>query len=801
MHRRSFLKNSLVATGTLSVGAGLPGESLTLAQGVKSSSDRASLQSTYLTLEYDLARGTANLHTAKSASLFLNATSAVSFPRTLSLASDSNYVRSSRRATSTDPGVEGEQLDVTCNDTNKTLNLECRFTLLRDRPGAVLELIATNVSKKEVIIDHSEPLRALLAEKSGCFFGAEGSYSRVQKVLTNGYLYSDPGEVVEIASQGRRDVSSLWNAAFYAGSDEILVVGYLENRQAEGKVVAGWDMSRPWRDGQCAFDLTAQSLYNRTFVLKPGGSVSSGRLLVLLSSDPFSGLEYYAETYARLHRVKLNPIINGWCSWFYTQTQATEEEQLKNAEFIAKDLKPYGMEWVQIDDGYQRSFGNWEGNQLYPHGMKWLAGEIRKLGLKPGIWIAPYAISADSDVAQKHPDWLAHYADGKVQSTASSRAKYILDITHTEAREWLKQLFETLVHEWGYDFIKIDFVEWTLLAIERYYDPTVSRAQAYRLGFEVMRSVMGPNRHLLDCGPAPETVGLLDSVRIEQDLPHLTWEQYAKHQSSNAPAAAKRYYFHNRTWINDADHLGLALLTVPQSQAAASIIALSGGTVISGDRLDQLESARLEILKKVLPSYGQAARPLDLFEKSFPEIFALKIDKDFGQWWLIGYFNWDEGAQVVRDCEFSRLGLPPQKHYLVYEFWTQRLLADVVAKSTLTFEPSSVNLIAVHERRGVPQLLGTDRHFTQGGLELENVRWDGSQRTLSGTGLGAPGLSWNLAIYVPDTFSWDESRPDLFRDYPNVSAVSHEKNVLRARLNFGTDRVNWSFKFKRSRSS
>src|SRR5262249_23590597 len=155
--------------------------------------------------------------------------------------------------------------------------------------------------------------------------------------------------------------------------------------------------------------------------------------------------------------------------------------------------------------------------------------------------------------------------------------------------------------------------------------------------------------------------------------------------------AAKRYYFHKRTWINDADHVGLVLLTIPQSQAAASVIALSGGTMISGDRLYELEPTRLEILKKVLPSFGEAARPLDLFEKPFPEIFALKINKDFGEWWLVGYFNWDEDAQSTRDCEFSRLGLSPQKHYLVYEFWTQRLLADAAGKVTLIFEPSSVN--------------------------------------------------------------------------------------------------------------
>jgi hypothetical protein len=36
--------------------------------------------------------------------------------------------------------------------------------------------------------------------------------------------------------------------------------------------------------------------------------------------------------------------------------------------------------------------------------------------------------------------------------------------------------------------------------------------------------------------------------------------------------------------------------------------------MISGDRLPDLDSTRLEILRKVLPSYGEAARPVDLFD-------------------------------------------------------------------------------------------------------------------------------------------------------------------------------------------
>ena len=759
--------------------------------------EKAHLESPYLHLEYDLRQGRWSLFAAQSTPIVLHATAGVSWQRSVTLASALQYTRHVSSTASVTPGPVGEQLVVTGMDVAQQIHMETRLTLLSDCPGAVCEVSLTNASSQPLEIAYAEPLRALLNERAGCFFGAVRVHSRVHRVLRHGYLYSDPGEVVDIAWQGRRDLTSYWHAAFYIpASRETLVVGYLDNRHAEGQILAAWDMSRVWHHGLPSFDLTARSLYHQAFVLPPGGRISSGRCLLLLAPEPFTGLETYADLCGRLHRVRLNPIIHGWCSWFYTHMHATEEEQLRNATFIAQHLKPYGMEWVQIDDGYQRTFGDWEANDLYPHGMPWLAEEIRTLGLKPGIWIAPYAVAEDSTLVQQHPEWLAHDAAGTLQRTASTRATYILDITHPGAQQWLRELCTTITQIWGYEFIKIDFVEWTLLAIARYYDPTLSRAQVYRLGFEIMRAAVGPRCHLLDCGPGPVSVGLLDSMRIEQDLPQPTWEHYTKYQSSTAPAMAKRYYFHKRTWINDADHICLAMLPISQAQAVASLIALSGGTMISGDRLHALDAARLDILKQVFPTYGEAARPLDLFDTARPTLFVLPVCRDFGTWWLVGYFNWDETAEVTRALDLSVLGLDGDTPYLVYEFWTQRLLTDTHSHMALRFPPGSVHLLAVREKLGRPQVLSTDRHYTQGAVELTQVYWDAARSTLSGVGLGAPGMSWTLALYVPEGFRWDADRHQIMSSPPAVSVVSYTEHILQVQLHFSnTDRVPWAFTF------
>src|SRR5205823_1636299 len=115
--------------------------------------------------------------------------------------------------------------------------------------------------------------------------------------------------------------------------------------------------------GGGGIDLVAHSDLHGSFVLKPGRSISSGKVMLLLSDDPFETLEHYADSIvaANTPQRRLNPIINGWCSWFVYYGGVSEAEVLKNAEFIARELKPYGMEWIQIDDGFYRAFGDWEG--------------------------------------------------------------------------------------------------------------------------------------------------------------------------------------------------------------------------------------------------------------------------------------------------------------------------------------------------------------------------------------------------------------------------------------------------------
>src|SRR5881409_1620685 len=44
---------------------------------------------------------------------------------------------------------------------------------------------------------------------------------------------------------------------------------------------------------------------------------------------------------------------SGWCTWYYYYQQINENEVRQNARWIADNLKDYGAQYVQIDDGWQ----------------------------------------------------------------------------------------------------------------------------------------------------------------------------------------------------------------------------------------------------------------------------------------------------------------------------------------------------------------------------------------------------------------------------------------------------------------
>lgn len=801
----------------------LSGASAALASASPSLSPSAaentvSINNDFFTIHFHPRTGRFDVHRQDGTPLLSNATVRVNLDSGRRSLADAVFAHTADSQSVRDELGTGTLLIITSRDKDSKIQIQSCITLYDHSSAIFIEVGCRNDSSRTALLKSIEPL--CLREPEGGILNWAGT----SKVLTNGAMYYDAGQLHDLdtpfkaaepygPTKGGRlapdfqfphpeRVHSWWNIGLFRGYDkEGLVCGFIENDSGLGQIILSRSASRD-------LSLYTEAVFAPMTRLQPGQSMRSGRFMITLAADPYSALEQYADAMGKLHPRPNRSIVNGWCEWFYTYEFINEEEVIRNAEYAAKYLKPYGFEYIQIDEGYQRYHGDWEGNERFPHGMKWLADRIKSVGLRPGLWLAPYVISEPTEVFQKHPEWLLRHSDGRLmrvgpwpsEDTEWARnekpKRYGLDITHPGAAAWLHTLFDTAANQWGYEMFKIDFVAWSLLSAHHYYDKTATPAQAYRKGMDIIRRAIGPDRHLNDCGPGPVSVGLMDSMRIDCDQNYgyakAAWQQYFPDSSSSASAAAKRYYFHQRTWINDADHVCLHNLSIPQSQAAASIIALSGGNIISGDRLPDLDPVRLEILKKIYPSAGQAGRPVDLFDSDRPTVFSLPIKKSFGEWSIVGFFNPSLSDTKRYQFPLQRLWLNPHKTYLAYDFWLERFLGEIGGQIDLNVLPGHATVLALHEKRDIPQVIATDRHVLMGAVELEDVAWDATTRTLSGLSLGPLHTAHNVAVHLVEKVDWVQGKRSIHHDFDGYTLKLMDEHILRVHVRFEqSERVPW----------
>jgi hypothetical protein len=712
----------------------------------------------------------------------------------------------------------GQKIILTFHEDADLLKIQWEISLFDLLPAITFETKCTNESDKSLQIKSMEPL-SIMAATTGSFI-----WLKAQKCLTNGAMYYDAGMIHTFGNPYQKPepygetkggvmlndlykidsqtVQSWWNIGIFSGYDqEGISVGYIENKTSLGRVQL---LKRP----DTSFSLVAESVFNPRMELKPGQTISSDRFMINIADNPYLALEAYANAMAKVGNARIGEIVNGWCNWFYTLDHFSEEEILNNATFAAKHLKPYGLEYIQIDEGFQTWHGEWEGNNRFPHGLKFLADQIKELGLKPGIWIAPFVVSDTTALFKNHPEWFLKTPDGTLKRIGpwpnedtdwfrnESPKRYGLDITHPGAEKWFTDLIDTIANSWGFEMIKIDFVAWTVFSASQFYDAAATPAQVYAKALAIMRKTAGEKCHLLECGPGNVSIGSINSMRIEYDQNYgyfnEVWKQYFLGTSSSAGAAGKRYFYHNRTWTNDADHVCIDLLSDQQAQAAASLISLSGGNLMSGDRLTAMNTNKLEILKKVFPATGINAKPVDLFDTDPQTVFAAPVHKSFDQWTVAGFFNPELSNPIVKKYPLHRLWLKPNVSYLVYDFWNERFLGEIKDSIAMQIDPGSVQLVSIREKKGIPQFLSTTRHVMQGIVEIEEIHFDSTQNTLSGISLGPEGSVHDVIIYLPETYYWMPSQTKLFDTSPNYTMKMVDQGILRIRLQFlESTKISW----------
>ncbi|KAI9005436.1 glycoside hydrolase superfamily [Phycomyces nitens] len=208
--------------------------------------------------------------------------------------------------------------------------------------------------------------------------------------------------------------------------------------------------------------------------------------------------------------------VNGWTSWYNYYGDVSEEIVLENVEALVKYKYPINV--FQIDDGFQTAIGDWLSiNKKFPSGMKSVATKIKSAGFMAGLWLAPYAVGFNSDIAKKHQDWLIQDPVTKKPVVAGPNwgGFYALDMYHPQAREYLREVFHVVLEDWGFDMVKLDF----LFAAAMIPRLGKSRGEIMWDAMEQIRELVGPDKLILGCGvPLAAAWRKVDYCRIGSDV-------------------------------------------------------------------------------------------------------------------------------------------------------------------------------------------------------------------------------------------------------------------------------------------
>jgi len=392
-------------------------------------------------------------------------------------------------------------------------------------------------------------------------------------------------------------------------------------------------VSDPGEAGEGTFKLAADgsldavSEWRPARPVRPDGDGATLRLAYIPSGDGLDALSAAATPASAVDRERVAALTvpTGWCSWYELGAGVTEADLLANVEFCAAHFDRRFFRYIQLDDGYQRAAGDWDTNSKFPNGHRWLTDRVHAAGFQAGLWIAPFAVAEQSDVARTNPSWLLKGPPPSPEGTPlvmDTREPWggrilALDGAHPGVQQWLYDLARRVVREWGYDYLKIDFLEWATGGVTHYGGLT--RAEAYRSGLAALREGLGTEAFLLGCGaPLQHAAGLVNGMRIGDDV-DASWNGI----QSPARAAGLRSFYHRSVWLNDPDCLVVRPpLTLDEARVWASVVAMSGGMSIFSDNLPKLPAERLPLLLKTIPVAAQttsAPRPVGT-QRDEPEI-------------------------------------------------------------------------------------------------------------------------------------------------------------------------------------
>jgi hypothetical protein len=426
-------------------------------------------------------------------------------------------------------------------------------------------------------------------------------------------------------------------------------------------------------------------------------------------------VELYGDRFAGPHsKLALEPV---YCTWNYGVFTGVNEADCLTRIALAGRIQKGGI--FQLDHGYQPphkphvSWGHmdayypdttltWDKSR-FPGGPKRIVEACRKAGLTPAIWWTP-RMDVGGPISQEHPEWIAlNKAGNPIENVGDLHPDYSVP----EVREFIMKSIRTVIHDWGFVGIKLDFFSWAFDAPDIIYRNGGTNVYWKRWLLRFVRQEIGKSGYFLHCVSCPLGNPFLaidgcDSFRAGSDIDHGGWELNVFNCSwflASFPANGKR------TWFADMDSfMGHPKFPGNERRFRCAMGYMTSGMVDISGPIETFDNAAMREYKLLCErcDQGGAVNVVDraaFFGRALPRVLVRqhepgsKTRKQFGVAATIAFFNWDNTAASMA-ISMAELGIKP-KSATLKDFWTGKAISLEAGVLSATLEPRQHLLVDV----------------------------------------------------------------------------------------------------------
>ncbi|MGI6173954.1 MAG: hypothetical protein ACOYI8_08685 [Christensenellales bacterium] len=542
-------------------------------------------------------------------------------------------------------------------------------------------------------------------------------------------------------------------------------VGYPLMYGVNGMYLPDWDFLISWYGND--FRWNEKRIAQDDAGFHASMKVRSGQRPWIVLLQPRFYSEHLGYGYYQPWKFRPNPKpITGWCSWEAYHSDVTQAD-LEESGKALKQLKPYGLEYMQLDDGYQQRLvppkegasvaDSWLNlNEKFPDGHEGILNAFAGNGFKPAIWTNA---TITNTLAAQEEGFCMRDREGNV--ICGDWILYPMICSRENLDKHVIPYYRAF-REMGYTYVKSDSLRHLIFdgAHEAVRLGAMSNDEAranQRAYMEAAREGLGSDVYYLSCwGVLTQSIGVCDAMRVGTDSSP-RWSSYSMQIRETA-----RWFFAQRVMFTvDPDMVCVRGKTV-WARMMLSLVALTGGLFMISDKVAEYDAERLSLIKRTMPGLDTRTAETGHIDYTTPACIGMggededitsryisHIDGAIAPFSTLWSTHFDRGGRtwtVVQRVavvpldgaaiELSSLALDPEKRYYAFDFWNQK--GYIVENGEVRFKKLALGDTAVLALTDIsdalPTLVGSDRHVSMDCVSVQSVisGADDIQLTLTG---------------------------------------------------------------------